>query len=145
MRKPWSKLQKELYELRADGLDFQIHCSVYRMDSRRGTTDLPRYWITLNKEIIWDYPKDFVGKNHPDRTPSTHYPYSTDVPDISNLIREYIDTPKDDLFDKVFENDHWGLANILKAFDRRIGVRRLPILKKKIKNRAAHKILDSRM
>lgn len=59
--KRWSKLQKELYNLIAPELDFQIHCRAYRMDSQSGSTDLPRYWITLGKETIWDYPGQFVG------------------------------------------------------------------------------------
>jgi len=28
-----------------------------------GSTDLPRYWITLDKNVIWDYPKDFIAGN----------------------------------------------------------------------------------
>lgn len=56
----WSKLQKELYLMIDPSIDFQLHCSVYPMRSQRGSTDLPRYWITLNKEIIFDYPKQFV-------------------------------------------------------------------------------------
>ena len=66
----WSKLQKELYLIIDPNIDFQIHCSVYRMQSRMGSTDLPRYWITLNKEIIFDYPCQFVNAegeiNNPD-------------------------------------------------------------------------------
>jgi hypothetical protein len=63
---PLSKLQLEIYKLVANGLDLQIHCVVYRMDSQRGSTDLPRYWFQLGKEIIWDYPKDFIGGRQPD-------------------------------------------------------------------------------
>jgi len=59
-------------------------------------------------------------------------PYVTDVPDISNLIREYIDTPKAALLAKTLENDHWGLTDILKASDKRIGRRRLLELKDRI-------------
>ncbi len=139
MSRPWSKLQKELYLIRAEGLNVQIHCAVYRMESKYGCTDLPRYWITLEKEIIWDYPKDFVGKL------GEGYPYSTSISYISQLIREYIDTPKEKLYGRIFENDYWGLTNILKASDRRIGVRRLPQLKKKIKNKAAQKVLKCRL
>lgn len=47
MPKHWSKLQREIYKLIDSGIGFQIHCSVYRMDSRWGGTDLPRYWITV--------------------------------------------------------------------------------------------------
>ena len=61
--KRWSKLQKQLYELVDESIDFKLHCTVYRMQSRRGSTDLPRYFITLAGEIIFDYPKDFVLKS----------------------------------------------------------------------------------
>ena len=91
MPKRWSKLQKEYYLLKAKNIELQLHCGVYRMQSELGSTNLPRYWISLKKEIIWDYPKDFINKPHPDRT--DWYPYSTDISEISNLIREYIDTP----------------------------------------------------
>jgi hypothetical protein len=145
MSKPWSKLQKELYLLRARGLDFQLQCRVYRMNSQMGSTNCPRYWIILGKEIIWDYPKDFISKTHPNRARPRWYPYGTDIPDISNLIREYIDTPKNELISKKFEKDFWGLINILRAVDKRIGARRLPELKKKTGNKAARKIIGARL
>lgn len=143
--KRWSKLQKQLYDLRISEINFQIHCSVYRMQSRRGSTDIPRYWITLDKEIIWDYPKDFIEISSSSREKPHHYPYATDISDISDLFREYIDTPKEQLLNKHFENDHWGLINILRVADRRIGSRRLKDLKSKIKNKAAIKILNQRI
>ena len=34
----------------------QLQCRVVRMNSAYGSTDLPRYWITLGKETIWAYP-----------------------------------------------------------------------------------------
>lgn len=144
MSKPWSKLQKEYYLLIADGLNIQLQCRAYRMDSQMGSSNLPRYWITLNKETIWDYPKHFVGREHPKRAEMEGYPYITDIPDISNLIREYIDTPKDELFDKEFKNDHWGLTDILKASDKRIGKRRLPELQKNLNDEAALKVVQAR-
>ena len=62
MRK-WSSLQRELYKIIDDKINFQIHLSKYRMQSRYGSADLPRYWITLNGEIIFDYPKQFVASD----------------------------------------------------------------------------------
>ena len=145
----WSKLQRDLYKIIDGNINFQIHCVRYPMDSFYGSTDLPRYWITIGKEILWDYPKDFVvacggTKNYIDRYIAT-YPYSNDISDISNLLREYIETPKEILFEKHFENDKWGLINILKAADRRIGKRRLVKLKKKTHNIAAYKIISHRL
>ena len=141
----WSKLQKRLYDLISPDLDLQIHCGVYRMQSQYGSTDLPRYWITLNKEIIWDYPKMLIGQPQLGKSPLKWYPYGTDIGDISDLLREYIDTSAEDLLEKEFVNDHWGLTNILKSADRRFGRRRLQMLKKKIGNKAARKVLMKRM
>lgn len=149
--KRWSSLQRELYNVIDNRINFQIHLSKYRMDSQYGSTDLPRYWITLGDEIIFDYPKQFVDastagnciKNLSGR--KQWYPYGTDISDISDLIREYIDTPKDIIFHKHFENDHWGLTNILKAADKRIGIRRLEMLKRKTNNNAALKIIEYRI
>ena len=148
--KSWSKLQKELYLIIDPTIDFQIHCVAYPMRSRYGNTALPRYWITLGKEIIFDYPKQFVladgtVRNYDPDGIHQIYPYTTDVPDISNLIRDYIDTPVSEIATKHFENDYWGLANILRAADRRIGQRRLDNLRRKIKNQAAQKILELRI
>ena len=112
MVKRWSKLQAEVEDLFSPGHKAKIHCSVYRMKSQRGNTNLPRYWITVNGNIIWDYPKNTID--------NTEYPYITDISEISNLLREYIDTPRDVLKKKIFKNDRWGLTSILKALDRRI-------------------------
>ena len=146
--KPWSKLQRDLYKIIDEKINFQIHCAAYRMDSEYGSTNLPRYWITLGKETLWDYPKDFVKefgtKNYVDKI-IKGYPYNSDVPDISNLLREYIETQKETIYEKHFEDDKWGLINILKAADRRIGKRRLYELKSKTHNIAAHKIIEERL
>jgi len=132
----WSKLQRSLYGVIDEKINFQIHLSKYRMQSRYGSTDLPRYWITLNGEIIFDYPKQF---------PHESYPYVTDIPQICNLIEEYVNTPKERIFSEHFANDRWGLANILKAADRRNGTRRLMRLKRKVHNKAALKIIAIRL
>jgi hypothetical protein len=116
--KRWSKLQKQIYNLLLPKLEMQIHCSAYPMRSQYGSTDLGRYWLTLGREIIWDYPKDFAGAKQ-------KYPYVTDIAAISELLREYIDTPVEALPRKRFEQDLWGLTAILKAADRRLGREKL--------------------
>ena len=116
----WSKLQKSLYSIVSDKVDFQIHCSVYRMQSQWGCTDLPRYWITVGKDIVFDYPKQFTNNDEIKK-----YPYETQISAISDCIREYIDCPVNLLPEKKFENDLWGLTDILKAVDKRLGKERL--------------------
>jgi hypothetical protein len=146
----WSKLQKQLYRLFDPGIRLQVQCRLVRMASGRGSTDLPRYWITLGKETLWDYPGDFLlpggVTRHADsyETNPWPYPYQTDISLISALIREYIDTPVSCLLTRRFTNDHWGLVNILRAADRRIGVRQWPRLKRKIHNERALKVLAAR-
>lgn len=144
----WSKLQSALYRITDPSIRFQIQCRVVRMSSSYGRTDLPRYWITLGKQTIWSYPGQFVipggATRRVDSAKLTYYPYVTDISAISDLIREYIDTPVADLLSRQFSNDHWGLVNILRAADRRIGQRQLPLLRRKIHNVAALKVLDAR-
>lgn len=161
--KPWSKLQKQLYLLIDPSIDFQIHCNAYRMKSQRGTTSLPRYWIVLNKEIIFDYPKDFLSNLIPregsrelrttgtstwllnsDLTVKDLYPYYTEVQDISCVIREYIDTPVNELFGKTFENDKWGLTDILKAADKRLGKNKLIQIKQETSSSNVLKVIIAR-
>lgn len=146
--RPWSKLQRELYNLFSTDIHLQIHCTAYPMRSQSGgSTLLPRYWITLDKEIIWDYPRDYVVGTRAVRNyygESLWYPYQSDVSDISNLLREYIDTPKEQILSKQFISDKWGLINILRAADRRIGARRLVRLRLKTHNVAALKVLAAR-
>jgi hypothetical protein len=62
-----------------------------------------------SKKIVWDYPG-------PGADP---YIFHEGISDISNLIREYIDTPRDKIKSKDFENDKFGLVNILRQYDRR--------------------------
>lgn len=135
----WSKLQKSLYSIISDKLNFQIHCSVYRMKSQRGTTDLPRYFITIDKEIIFDYPKQFLNREE-----IKNYPYETEISDISMCIREYIDCPVALLPEKKFENDLWGITEILKAADKRIGKEKLQGYFSATGNPAVKKIFEKR-
>jgi hypothetical protein len=147
----WSKLQRKIYDLISCDIHFQIHCVAYPIRSQCGSTNLPRYWITLDKEIIWDYPKDFIIKcNKEKRLTNNHgktfaLPYSSEVSAISQIIREYINTPKNELFDKFFENDKWDITEILKVADRRIGIKRIEKLKNETENPAVLKIIEQRI
>lgn len=133
----WSKLQKQVYNLLLPELELQIHCAAYPMRSQYGSTDLGRYWITLGKEVIWDYPKDFAGAKR-------KYPYVTDIAAISELLREYIVTPVEALPRKRFEQDVWGLTAILKAADRRLGREKLVLPVTDEESEAARRVLARR-
>ena len=159
--KRWSKLQKKFYSIIDEKLDLQLHLSIYRMKTRWGSTDLPRYWLTLGKDIIFDYPKQFMDEyipvyhyhhsNNGIRTGeikyinANWYPYGNNISDISYFIDEYINTPRSELLTKNFENDSWGLSNIFKVSDRRIGKRALKVLKGKTGNTILEKIIELRL
>ena len=136
MGKRWSKIQSRIYALIDPALKLQIHCAAYREGCDHGFVDSGRYWVTLDKKIIWDFPKQFITWNNlfsEDNLSHTrsfisgdttkNYTYSNS--DISDLLREYIDTPLDKVLYKVFDNDLFGLTDVLKAADRRIGKKKL--------------------
>ena len=153
----WSKLQKQIYLLLDKNINLQIHCSVIRMKSERGSTGLPRYFITLDKDVIFDYPKQFINKKLPDEMLKYSidknvtlkvqelYPYVTEISDISDLFREYIDTPLNDLYEKEFTSDEWGLTDILKSADRRIGLPKLKQFVSVTQNEVTQKIITARI
>lgn len=141
---PWSKLQRAVYLIRAPKLPLQIQCRVYPMDAVYGDSGIPRYWITLGKEIIWDYPKQFVSLGCLERHLPSQWLYANDISDISCVIREYLDTPRDEMLSKPFEHDVWGIVNILRAADRRVGSRQWEDLRHSANSQAVNKILDMR-
>lgn len=109
----WSKLQRELYKIIDPAIGFQMHSMSYDDGC---STGFPRYWATIGKEIVYDWPKDYnkISKDW----------YDTDIENISRLIRAYIDCPADELLTHAF-NDRFALLPLLQACDRRIGKRRL--------------------
>lgn len=134
--KPWSKLQREVGKLFAEELRLQIQCRAYRMTSVTGSIDLPRYWCTLGKDVIWNYPGESGGN-------AADYPYDMDMASMSSLLREYIDTPADQLLSFPFA-DRWQIVDILLAADKRIGKGRLPALKARLTHRGAMAIAAAR-
>jgi len=110
--KPFSKLKNQIENLFEPSLKIEFCCNSYPMKTKTGYAhnSIPRFYVKLNKEIIWDYPKDFKNE------PYTEYAENG----ISALVREYIDTPVSDLLSKKF-NDEYGLTDIFKAADRRLG------------------------
>lgn len=138
MAKRWSKLQKRLYNLMDSEINFQIHCVLYEMRSlNHYGRRMPRYFITIGKDIIFDYPKDM---NLERKRKSL---WASDADEISDLIEEYIQRPRDALLAE-FPNDEWELTDILLACDRRMGKRRLEVLAKRTKNEKVQEIISKR-
>lgn len=143
MPKRWSKLQRRLYSLMDPAAEVQLHCALYEMNSNNGYhgNKLPRYFITVGKEIVFDYPKDFDTTRNYGRN---SYPWDTEISDISDLIEAYIQRPEKELMQPL-EGDVWGLADILRACDRRVGKRRLQTLRDTTENERLLRIMDRRI
>lgn len=143
MAKRWSKLQSRLYNLMDPEIDFQLHCALYEMNSNDGyhSNKLPRYFITVGKEIVFDYPRDFdtavkYGRNS--------YPWDTEISDISDMIEAYIQRPEAELMQS-FADDAWGLTDLLRVCDRRIGKRRLRELRDSAADERLLRIINQRL
>lgn len=136
----WSKLKKQIESRFADGLKLRIHCVNYRMDGKTAanTTSYPRYWVQLDKNILFDFPKEFIKK--PGFWDIT---YDQNIVDISRMLGEYLNTGTSDLLTKDF-GDRWGLMDFILAADKRIGSRRILPLAKRVSNPKAHLILEKR-
>lgn len=132
----WSKLDKDWRAFVAEGLDVRLRCSVVRMASERGSAKLPRYYIVLGGKVVWDYPGQFAPAG---------YPHATDVPDISQLVRDYMNAPPRQRASGSFPEDAWGLVDCLRAMDRRSGRRRLEGLLRATRSEAARTLLRARL
>ena len=122
MSAPWSKLKARVEALWDPALPRAIHCTAYANNrSRKGESRLSRHWLVLSKEIIWNFPGDFMGEASRGRpVPHCDPHFANGGGYISDLLREYLDRPVADLF-KPFEADGWELTDVLRAADRRLG------------------------
>ena len=122
MAKRWSKLQKQIHMLVDPKVPLRVHC----IDAGGVPGSLKRlgiFRVHLGKQVVWNFPEGLVTRD-------LVYPgggdcFSYSVSDINRLVRDYIDTPRDALPQTAFPDDRFGLTEILKAADRRLGRGRL--------------------
>lgn len=131
----WSQLQKLIYNVWSEELNLQIHTNAYSLS---GSASVGRYWITLGKDIIWDVPRDFPEE----KAKGT---YNQVASEITEVIKAYLDTPREELLSRVFEKDRWGIIDVLRASDRRIGRKSLEQLKLISLSNPAKRILEARL
>ena len=164
--KPFSKLKKQIENLFDPVLNMEFCCSAYPMRSKTGNAhnSIPRFYLKMGKQIIWDYPKDFEAKD-------IHYAEWADNNGISALVREYIDTPINELLDKEFsgqykkfglrhtDSEGWknewsdksdpdvvaSLTDLFKAADRRISKSKIVKWSANLKNFKAYRVISVRL
>jgi hypothetical protein len=153
--KSFSKFKKQIDNLFVPELKMEFCCYAYPMRSERGNASIPRFCIKLGKEIIWDCPKGF---NIPE---NLIHEWSSDN-GICDLVRDYIDTPIDNLLETEFEKEKWHsvfssdkkdnieinyhLTEIFKVADKRLGKDKLIDWVNKLgyKNSTVNYILEKR-
>lgn len=138
----WSKLQRKLYDIIDPAINLQVHCSQYPGRGKNCLNGIPRFWITLNGTVIFDFLHDltFLLHSHSRTSCFPDYPYEDDVMGLCGAVIQYISASPDSLMDL---KDQWGLFDILIAADRRVGKRRWPEVYK-TRSEAARKVLIAR-
>ena len=146
----FSKLKKRIESLFHPDLDLKVYCNTYYKGGCFICKSHPRFWIVFNKEIIFDFIKDFMDLRIPDPEnkfmweSGGRHVYYQDISNINCMVAKYIEVPKDKIFDHAFPDDYFGLTDILKAADRRIGKKRLLILRNKTQSESAKKVIEAR-
>lgn len=65
-KRPFSKLKKVVDNLFDEKLKMEFCCNSYPIRGQWGNRNsIPRYYVKIGKEIIWDFPKDFDMKELP--------------------------------------------------------------------------------
>lgn len=131
----WSKLRVLVKDLFCPNLELDILCTAHRGENG---LKIGRYWFKLDGEEIWSVPKNvsnLIKSGQPDNVASY----------ITPIIRRYIETPKEEIFDLLISEDTWGVVDMLRAADRRIGKRRLEELLSKTVEPAAKILIQHRL
>lgn len=116
MPRRWSKLQRRIHEIFDPNIRLQFHCAIYRVPGHVDTV-CPRYFLMLNGEIIWDWPKDYSGDLD---YQEMYLLYRESVSTISDFIASYLNS---DRTAALSLRDGWGISDMFRAADRRIGRR----------------------
>jgi hypothetical protein len=140
----WSKLEVRLRRLADPALGFRVRFTRYRaekMPYAHPYEESTRIWITLGKDTIWSVPRDM----HSGSDTVGIDLYSRRGPEwLVELAAQYLDVPRDRLIEWTPDWMGWGLVDLLKASDRRIGRRQWARLRSVLTEPAALRVLDLR-
>lgn len=130
----WSQLKKLLEGLFDPHADIVVHCTAFR--GKQGPS-IGRYWIVHAGRTVFDEPKNISSQ--------IERGVGNDIATtITAIFRSYLDTPKDQILTRTFPEDCWGLVDILRAADRRVGSRRLLELYQKSQSPVVRSIIEAR-
>lgn len=136
----WSQIQRKLYQIIDPKINLQVHCAVYPGGGKTCANGIPRFWVTLNGEVIFDCQHDFMFMWHDKDFDIGNLPFEDDISWCCGIVIRHFQAPVDSLMTL---HDRFGLTDILLAADRRIGKRRWPEIYKN-RSEAARKVLVAR-
>jgi hypothetical protein len=141
---PWSKVERRLRDLPDPALDLRFRFTAYRYEVAETPhwSELScKFWITQGRRTVWSVPRD----SHPGNGNWNVTAYGRRSPGwLVELCVEYLQLSRMRLIDWQPQWAGWGLVDILKACDRRIGRRQWGRLHHTLREPIALRILDQR-
>lgn len=141
---PWSKLERRLRDLPDPILDLRFRFTAYRfavIETPHPSELACKFWITQGRRTIWAVPRDRNSSGLDGGIDA----YGRRSPGwLIEIASEYLQLPREQLMDWHRDWEGWGLTDILKACDRRIGRARWPQLRQCLQEPAAQYLLDLR-
>jgi hypothetical protein len=136
----WPKIKEKIETLWVESLRgrMEIHHTVFPSEG----SACRRYWITLDGEIVWDFPKPFYGTSvdPPPRGAPINKAWEGEH-EVDRMLLAYLSAPRAMLMETfvgvrrysyLSKNpptehllDQWDLGDMLRAADKRLGYTRL--------------------
>ena len=140
---PWSKLERRLRDLPDPALRLRFRFTAYRQDAIATPWEgdaACKFWITQGKDTVWAVPRD----RHSGDRADIGYAARRSPGWLVEMAADYLQQPRDRLLDWTPDWGGWGLPDILKACDRRIGRRQWAALREIIIEPVALHLIDLR-
>jgi hypothetical protein len=141
---PWSKLERRLRDLPDPGLGLRFRFTAYRyevIETPHPSELACKFWITRSRRTIWAVPRDRNARGADGAIDG----YGRRSPGwLVEIASDYLQLPRASLIEWHRDWDGWGLVDILKACDRRIGRRQWPALRSALQEPVALYLLDLR-
>jgi hypothetical protein len=110
----WSQIQRKLYEIIDPKINLQVHCAVYPGGGKTCANGIPRFWVTLDGEVIFDCMHDFMFMWHDKDFNIGNLPFQDDISWCCGIVIRHFQAPVDRLMTL---HDRFGLTDILLAAD----------------------------
>ena len=106
----WSQIQRKLYEIIDPKINLQVHCAVYPGGGKTCANGIPRFWVTLDGEVIFDCMHDFMFMWHDKDFNIGNLPFEDDISWCCGIVIRHFQAPVDSLMTL---HDRFGLTDIL--------------------------------